>query len=96
MEKLKAIKACKDIGSDAIKTVKSLISTLKNFGKDAADLAKAIPVIVEDIKKGDILANGKKCQDAGKEEIYDCYALIYGELKKGGKGEGEGGCCNVF
>jgi len=96
MDLMKAVKSVKDIGGDCVKIVKEIISSCKRFANDAKELATAIPEVVKDIQEGKIKENGKKCSDAGKEELYDCYALIYGPLKKGKGGDGEGGCCTIF
>ena len=95
---MKAVKTATSHVAQIKKNLQQLLKDGAQLKQDAQDIQTTCPELANDINSGKASDDGKKCAEAKKKNLKECYELIHGKLPAGdGEEGGNAACqCNIF
>jgi archaellum component FlaC len=80
--------------------VEEVMDQIKQLKQDVEDMKECIEKMKKEFEGADFIELGKKCKDANKTSVKDCYEHAYGIIlapaSSKAKSGGPGGCCALF
>lgn len=103
MAKAKMIKAVASTVSKIKDKCEEVADEMKNIKQDIEDMKECIERMRKEIEEETLIELGKKCRNANKNTIKDCYECAFAPIKAAKAGaagpggqDGAKGCCTTF